>query len=55
MVVIGFEQERYSVGESDGQVNIAVAVMSGQLLMSAIVTVVTVEGSAQCKSAAKKG
>ena len=49
MVVIGFEQERYSVGESDGQVNIAVSIMSGQLLVPAVVTVVTMEGTAQCK------
>ena len=46
MVVIGFEQERYSIGESDGQVNIAVIVMSGQLQRSVMVNLITVEGSA---------
>lgn len=46
VVVIGFEQELYSVGESDGQVNIAVAVMNGQLQRPVMVTLVTMEGSA---------
>ena len=50
MVVIGFEQPRYTVGESDGQVNIAVTTMSGRLDRPVMVTVVTMEDIALSKT-----
>lgn len=53
MVVIGFEEERYSVEESDGQVNIAVVVRSGMLSRPVTVTVTTMDSTAQCKTPIK--
>lgn len=47
MVVIGFEQTSYSVGESEGQVVIAVAVLNGELLRPVTVSFSTVEGTAR--------
>lgn len=49
MVLIGFEQPRYTVGESDGQVNIAVTVMNGRLDRPVMVTVVTMQDTALSK------
>lgn len=50
VVVIGFEQVRYAVNESDVQVVIAVTVRNGQLSRPVVVTVVTMETSALGKT-----
>ena len=46
VVVIGFEQTSYPVGESEGQVLLAVSVINGELSRPVVVTVTTIEGSA---------
>lgn len=46
VVVIGFEQTAYPVGESDGQVVLAVSVINGELSRPVVVTVTTIEESA---------
>ena len=49
VVVIGFEQQMYSVNESDGQVVLAVVVMNGELLIPVTVSVTTVPDTAEGK------
>ena len=49
-VVIGFEYEQYSVGEGDGSVDVCVAVKSGALQRTAIVSVCTEMSTAIGKS-----
>ena len=47
--MIGFEEERYNVSESGGQVNIFVAILNGQLSTPIRVSVMTMDSSATSK------